>query len=82
MGGRPVEARRTLAWDQGSEMACHDKLAGHFAEGVFFAYPGRPWERPLNENTNGLLRQYFPKRTCRAAPQRTTTEGARLADTG
>ena len=63
MGDLPPEARRTLTWDQGSEMACHDQLAGLFAEGVFFAYPGRPWERPLNENTNGLLRQYFPKRT-------------------
>jgi IS30 family transposase len=63
MGDLPPEARRTLTWDQGSEMACHDELAELFAEGVFFAYPGRPWERPLNENTNGLLRQYFPKRT-------------------
>jgi IS30 family transposase len=34
-----------------------------FSDGVFFPYPGRPWERPLNENTNGLLRQYFPKGT-------------------
>ena len=59
----PAEARRTLTWDQGSEMACHDQLAELFVDGVFFAYPGRPWERPLNENTNGLLRQYFPKRT-------------------
>ena len=63
MGDLPAEARRTLTWDQGSEMACHDQLAELFVDGVFFAYPGRPWERPLNENTNGLLRQYFPKRT-------------------
>jgi IS30 family transposase len=59
----PTEARRTLTWDQGSEMACHDQIAHLFSDGVFFAYPGRPWERPSNENTNGLLRQYFPKRT-------------------
>jgi IS30 family transposase len=59
----PPEARRTLTWDQGSEMACHDQIAHLFSDGVFFAYPGRPWERPSNENTNGLLRQYFPKRT-------------------
>jgi IS30 family transposase len=44
-------------------MACHDQIAHLFSDGVFFAYPGRPWERPSNENTNGLLRQYFPKRT-------------------
>ena len=45
MGDLPPEARRTLTWDQGSEMACHDQLAELFADGVFFAYPGRPWER-------------------------------------
>jgi IS30 family transposase len=59
----PPELRRTLTWDQGSEMAHHDRIAPLFSDGVFFAYPGRPWERPSNENTNGLLRQYFPKRT-------------------
>jgi IS30 family transposase len=59
----PAELRRTLTWDQGSEMAHHDRIAHLFSDGVFFAYPGRPWERPSSENTNGLLRQYFPKRT-------------------
>jgi IS30 family transposase len=59
----PSELRRTLTWDQGSEMAHHDQIAHLFSDGIFFAYPGRPWERPSNENTNGLLRQYFPKRT-------------------
>lgn len=44
-------------------MARHDEIAPLFADGVFFAYPGRPWERASNENANGLLRQYFPKRT-------------------
>ena len=57
----PEAARRTLTWDQGSEMARHDVLAEHFAEGVFFADPGSPWQRGTNENTNGLLRQFFPK---------------------
>lgn len=57
----PDLARRTLTWDQGSEMARHDVLAEHFDEGVYFADPGSPWQRGTNENTNGLLRQFFPK---------------------
>lgn len=57
----PDAARRTLTWDQGSEMARHDVLADHFDEGVYFADPGSPWQRGTNENTNGLLRQFFPK---------------------
>jgi IS30 family transposase len=59
----PEPARLTLTWDQGSEMAQHIHLAPLFAEGVYFAHPGSPWMRPTNENTNGLLRQYFPKKT-------------------
>ncbi|MGK8558811.1 IS30 family transposase [Nocardia gipuzkoensis] len=57
----PDQARWTLTWDQGAEMARHDLLAGLFAEGIYFARPGSPWMRATNENTNGLLRQYFPK---------------------
>ena len=57
----PAPARLTLTWDQGSEMAHHDRLAELLAEGIFFAHPGSPWLRGTNENTNGLLRQYFPK---------------------
>jgi IS30 family transposase len=59
----PPEARMTLTWDQGSEMARHDLLAGLLVDGVFFAHPASPWERATNENTNGLLRQYWPKGT-------------------
>lgn len=59
----PDIARWTLTWDQGSEMARHDDIAGFLGEGVFFAPPGTPWLRGTNENTNGLLRQYFPKGT-------------------
>ncbi len=61
LAGVPALARQTLTWDQGSEMACHDLLAEFFADGIFFAHPGSPWLRGTNENTNGLLRQYFPK---------------------
>ena len=57
----PGDARLTLTWDQGSEMARHDELAAYFRDGIYFAHPGSPWMRPTNENTNGLLRQYFPK---------------------
>ena len=59
----PAGARMTLTWDQGAEMAHHDTLASLFAEGIFFAHPASPWQRGSNENTNGLLRQYFPKKT-------------------
>ena len=59
----PTRGRRTLTWDQGSEMARHDEIADLFSDGVFFAHAGRPWQRGTNENTNGLLRQYFPKQT-------------------
>lgn len=57
----PASVRLTLTWDQGSEMAGHDEIADLFVEGVFFAHAGKPWQRPTNENSNGLLRQYFPK---------------------
>lgn len=63
MAGVPERARLTLTWDQGSEMASHHEIAEHFLEGVFFAPPGTLWLRGTNENTNGLLRQYFPKGT-------------------
>lgn len=62
VGDLPRIARRTLTWDQGAEMARHDLLADLFDEGVYFAFAGSPWQRGTNENTNGLLRQYFPKR--------------------
>ncbi|WP_328375704.1 IS30 family transposase [Micromonospora zamorensis] len=63
LAGLPEEARLTLTWDQGAEMAYHQQIAPLLRDGVFFAHPGRPWQRGTNENTNGLLRQYFPKRT-------------------
>lgn len=63
LGALPEAARLTLTWDQGSEMAYHDQIAPLLRDGVFFAHPASPWQRGTNENTNGLLRQYFPKGT-------------------
>ena len=59
----PEALRKTLTWDQGSEMARHAEVAHLLSDGVYFAEPGRPWQRGCNENANGLLRQYFPKGT-------------------
>ena len=61
MSKLPPHLRRTLTWDQGSEMARYDKIASLFDEGVFVAHQGKPWQRGSNENVNGLLRQYFRK---------------------
>jgi transposase, IS30 family len=57
----PRDLRLTLTWDQGGEMARHHEIAQLLAHGVYFTDPGCPWQRGTNENTNGLLRQYFPK---------------------
>ncbi|WP_449181592.1 IS30 family transposase [Actinorugispora endophytica] len=63
MAKLPGQLRKTLAWDRGKELSAHAQFTFETGTKVFFADPRSPWQRPTNENTNGLLRQYFPKGT-------------------
>lgn len=63
MASMPVQFRKSLTWDQGTEMSQHAVLSIDTGLEVYFCEPQSPWQRGTNENTNGLLRQYFPKGT-------------------
>jgi len=78
LGQLPAQLRRTLTWDQGKELAMHQRISEQTGTRVFFCDAHSPWQRGSNENMNGLLRDYFPKGTDlrQVAPE----ELARVAD--
>ena len=79
MATLPEELRRSLTWDQGAEMAQHAQLRIASDLAIYFCDPHSPWQRPSNENTNGLLRQYFPKGTDLARYSREELDAVALA---
>jgi IS30 family transposase len=77
----PDRYRRSLTLDNGTEMADYELLERDSGTSVYFAYPYHSWERGTNENTNGLLRQYFPKKTSLAVGQEELDLAVQLLNT-
>ena len=75
----PEQLRLSLTWDQGTEMSQHARLKIDTGLDIYFCDPQSPWQRGTNENTNGLLRQYFPKGTDLSAHSKRTLQAVALA---
>lgn len=78
MTSLPEQLRRSLTWDQRAEMSQHAQLSVDTGLKVYFCNPQSPWQRATNENTNGLLRQYFPKGTDLSAHSKTDLQAVAM----